>query len=71
MTTPESLKSRRLEEEYGGGVEEAIHRDLTVFPWTEFPFSSGLDVTIGKNGFGGSHLLKMACSIYHRCKDPS
>lgn len=38
-------------------------RNLTVFPTAELSFASGLNVIIGENGCGKSHLLKAAYSL--------
>lgn len=37
--------------------------NLTVFPEAELSFSNGLNVIIGENGCGKSHLLKVAYSV--------
>ena len=38
-------------------------KNLTVFPIADFEFSSGLNVIIGENGCGKSHLLKTAYAL--------
>ena len=38
-------------------------KDLTVFPRAEFDFAAGLNVIVGENGAGKSHVLKVAYSI--------
>ena len=38
-------------------------KNLTVFPEAELDFSPGLNVIIGENGAGKSHLLKAAYSV--------
>lgn len=42
-------------------LKQANLRNLTVFPQADLTFSSGLNVIVGENGSGKSHLLK---SIY-------
>ena len=38
-------------------------KNLTVFPDAELQFSAGLNVIIGENGCGKSHLLKVAYAV--------
>jgi predicted ATPase len=38
-------------------------KNLTVFPYADLQFSPGLNVIIGENGCGKSHLLKTAYSV--------
>lgn len=38
-------------------------KNLTVFPKAELEFSKNLNVIVGENGFGKTHLLKLAYSI--------
>lgn len=38
-------------------------RRLTVFPDADFRFCNGVNVIIGKNGSGKSHLLKTAYAL--------
>jgi len=38
-------------------------KNLTAFPEAEFHLSSGLNIIIGENGSGKSHILKMAYSV--------
>lgn len=38
-------------------------KNFTVFPDADFPFASGLNVIVGENGAGKSHVLKAAYTI--------
>ena len=44
-------------------VDKLTLRDFTVFGETEFDFSPGLNVLIGANGTGKTHVLKLLYSI--------
>lgn len=45
--------------------------NLTVFPHAKLDFSSGLNIFIGENGCGKSHLLKAAYSIIAASVEPA
>lgn len=38
-------------------------KNFTVFPDAEFPFATGLNVVVGENGTGKSHVLKAAYTV--------
>ena len=40
-------------------------KNLTVFPDADFRFAEGLNLLVGENGTGKSHLLKMAYALIH------
>ncbi len=44
-------------------IKKITIKNLTVFPEAELNLSPGLNVIIGENGSGKSHLLKAAYSV--------
>jgi len=44
-------------------LEQLNIKNLTVFPEASLPFSSGLNVVVGENGLGKTHLLKLIYSL--------
>lgn len=41
-------------------------KNFTVFPTAELEFSPGLNVIVGENGTGKSHLLKLGYAVLRR-----
>lgn len=46
-------------------IESLRLKNFTVFPDADFTFSNGLNVVVGENGSGKSHVLKAGYSILH------
>jgi recombinational DNA repair ATPase RecF len=42
-------------------------RNLTVFPDANLQFADGLNLVVGENGTGKTHLLKAAYTAIHVC----
>ncbi len=45
-------------------------KNFTVFNEADFQFSTGLNVIVGENGTGKTHILKLAYSLVHTCNRP-
>lgn len=48
-------------------IESLRLKDFTVFKDTEFDFAAGLNVIVGENGTGKTHILKLAYSTTYVC----
>jgi ABC-type lipoprotein export system ATPase subunit len=48
-------------------IESLRLKDFTVFKDTEFDFAPGLNVIVGENGTGKTHILKLAYSATYVC----
>lgn len=50
-------------------LQELSVKNFTVFAVADFRFCNGLNLIVGENGAGKTHVLKLAYSIAHSLSD--